>query len=172
MKVHALAAITTSLILFASSCQANDDVWVQALRAARYVDTARAAFRPGCNQSNPLSQLPQYITLCPKLEVIPNDVIEAAALPFFRSLVSEADAREAIAIWSSAERRALIPKMIREISSGVYNQLTPQDMKLLEETNRLPASIRLSRFSASKDVGRAVAQAMLAYEPSQETPPK
>ena len=167
MRRLLLAAVATVLL---SLCrigyvQAQSDAWAQVLRATNYAATTKASFRVGCRQSSPPASTPQYRVLCPKLDAIPGQVIEAAALPYLKRHLSEATAHQAIAFWSSSRGAGISRKIVAEIESGVHNQLTEEDLRLLDAANRSEYGLALSSFARDREGSVAVARALLAYEP-------
>ncbi len=146
--------------------QPTGDIWTQTFKAIDFAATSRASFRLACRPENPLSAVPQYRQLCPKLEVIPDSVIETAGLPYLKQYLTEAVALQAITFWSSSRGKTLSKKIIREIETGEYNQLNAEDVKVLNIANQSEYGRALSSFASDRAQGTAVAQAMLAYVPN------
>ncbi len=147
------------------SAEEADQPWVQMLEVMHYAQTAKASFAKGCASDTPLSKTQAYTLLCPKLPAIPNAVINAAALPFARKHVSDVQAREAIAFYLSPPGRDLAEKMLREIETGRFEQLSSADLERLDAANKSPYGRALKAFAADRAGNGAVARAMLAYEP-------
>lgn len=145
--------------------QAGSDLWTQTVKAIGFAATTKAGIRVGCALGSPLSSNASYIVLCPKLDAIPNSVIESAALPYLKQYLTEDSARQATAFWSSDRGRKLTSKIVREIETGVYNQLHADDLKLLNSANQSEFGRTLKSFAMDKEQGRAVIRAMLDYEP-------
>lgn len=145
--------------------QAGSDLWTQTVKAIGFAATTKAGIRVGCALGSPLSSNASYIVLCPKLDAIPNSVIESAALPYLKQYLTEDSARQATAFWSSDRGRKLTSKIVREIETGVYNQLNADDLKLLNSANQSEFGRTLKSFAMDKEQGRAVIRAMLDYEP-------
>ncbi len=145
--------------------QIDDEVVYQLLKTMSYSETAKASFKLGCQSNNPLSLTPQYKKLCPKLESIPASVIETAALPYVKHYVSTHLAKQAILFWSSFSGRKLTKKILRDIESGFKQPLDDDDLKLINLVARTEYGIALNKLGADKEMGVAVAQAMLNYEP-------
>ena len=146
-----------------ASSEPKNEVWTKTFRAIEFAALARASFKPGCK--NHLSMTPQYSQLCPKLDSIPDVVIEAAALLYLKRYLSEDAAREAISFWSTTRGRDLNKKILREIETGIYGQLSAADLEMLEKVNRTAYGRALYAFSADKEQGAAVARAMINYVP-------
>lgn len=79
--------------------------------------------------------------------------------------LSVAHARDAIEFYTSPIGRSLLPKILKEIETGRFDQLTAQDLQQLDRVNKLPFGQALKQFGMDRDVSIAVAKAMIAYEP-------
>ena len=161
------AVVTLWAFAITQGCHAQDSdhPWAQMLQIIGYSATAKASFANGCLRDNPLSQTQAYLILCPKLGKIPASVIESAALPFVRKYVTADQAREAIAYYISPVGSNLQGKMLREIESGKYDQLSAVDLQQMDVTNKSAFGRALKNFSMDKEGSSAVARAMLRYEP-------
>jgi hypothetical protein len=164
-----LQTITVAFVAvaFASRALAEEvsQPWAQMLEAVQYAETAKASFAKGCLADNPLSKTPVYTGICPKLARIPNTVINAAALPFARKYVSDSQARDAIAFYVAPAGRNLVEKILREIETGRFDQLSPADLQKLDAVNKSPFGRALKDFGTDREGNSAVARAMLSYEP-------
>jgi hypothetical protein len=141
------------------------DIWSQVIRATNYAATAKASFKVGCKPENPLSLRPQYQLLCPKLDSIPEAVIEEAALPYLKRHLTESTARQALAFWSTSRGASISKKIVQEIRTGALNQLTQSDLQILDKANKSEYGRALGAFAKDREGSGAVARAMLAYEP-------
>jgi hypothetical protein len=108
---------------------------------------------------------PRLKDLCAKRIKIPDRVMEEAALPYLRQHVSERVAREAIVALQDEKQRWLSDKLNKEIASGKQDQLTAADLDLLQKRNESEYGRALFAFASDKEQGRAVARAMMNYEP-------
>lgn len=153
-----LAAFSTDVF-----SQPATDLWTDTFKAINFVATSKAAARVGCRPENPLSAAPQYKLLCPNLNDIPDAIIETAALPYLKHHVTEGVARQAIAFWSSDRGKSLHRKIVKEIETGVFNQLNTEDLKMLDTANQTEYGRALNALANDKAQSLAVAQAMLAY---------
>lgn len=145
--------------------QSNDALWRQLVQTVNFAELARASFKPGCHPNNPLSATYSYNKLCPKIDMIPDSVIEETALPYFKYYVPPHLAREAIAFWSSDRGVALSEKMLKDIEAGTFVHLDKEDEKLLIEVNQTEYARVLGYVADDRELSIAVAQAMLNYEP-------
>lgn len=164
-----IAATTFSTTAWA---EITDELGIETLKAVRFAATSKASIKPGCRPENPLSSNPAYKRLCPKLELIPDSIIESTALPYVKRYVSEDTARQAIAFWSSTRGQTLQDKMLREIETGTYKQLNAEDLEVLNSANQTEYGRTLRQFSSDKAQTSAVIKVMLNYEPSQVSPLK
>jgi len=139
--------------------------WSRALEVVGYAETVRASFSKGCLKGNPLAGTTAYLVICPKLKSIPSGLIEAAALPYLQKHLSVAEARAAIDFYTSPIGRGLLPKILREIETGKFDQLSPEDLQQMDKANKTLFGQALKRFGTDKEANVAVARAMLAYEP-------
>lgn len=158
-------AFTAAAFPGGARCQDINQPWTQLLEVIRYAETAKASFAAGCVAESPSSKTPMYAGICPKLTVVPNTVINTAALPFVRKHVSEAQARDAMAFYAAPTGRNLSEKVIREIETGRFDQLSPTDLQVLDATNKSPFGRALKAFATDREGNRAVARAILNYEP-------
>ena len=148
-----------------TAAQVRVEPWSTLLRVMRYSATLKASFRVGCKTAHALSATPAYLIICPKLDKIPDSVIETAALPCVKHYVPEDVARRAVSFWSTAAGEQLSIKSVREIASGVNDQLSEEELKLLDERNKTDFGLALSAFATDRECSRVVARAMLQYEP-------
>ena len=153
--------------LFFRNAGAVDSVqpWSSTLEAVGYAATAKASFARGCAKDHPLAETAAYLVICPKLNLIPSAVIEATALPYLQKHLTVAEARAAIDFYSSPIGRGLLPKILREIETGTYDQLSAEDLQNMEKANHTPFGQALKRFAMDQQAHVAVARAMLAYAP-------
>jgi len=153
-------------VVFAIAAEARaDDIWHTTLKTIQFAATAKASFKAGCDPANPISRTPSSLVLCPKLDAIPDSVIEEAALPYLKQHISEKNAQDAIAFWSSDRGKALTKKILLEIEQGVYKHLDADDLRALASVNRTQYGRALKAFATDPQQNRAVARAMLSYEP-------
>lgn len=163
-----MRATIASLLLalcVGAAAQAADEPWDSLLQSSRYADTMRGSFRTGCKPGHALSTTPAYVILCPKLDKIPSSVIEAVALPCLKQHVPENVARQGLQFWSSSVGSELSRKIVREIESGVNDQLSQEDLRSLDRANKSEYGRSLSAFATDRECSAAVARAMLRYEP-------
>jgi len=167
MKLAALLLVAASLL--GGDVHASDQAqpWSKALEVIGYAATARASFAKGCSQDNGLSTTPAYRVICPKLGTIPAELIERTALPYLQKHLSAPQALDAIEFYTSPIGRGLPPKILKEIETGKYDQLTAEDLQQMNRANKLPFGQALKQFAMDREVNIAVARAMLTYEPYQ-----
>lgn len=149
----------------AARAQERTEPWSTLLNVIRYAATTKASFRVGCKTGHLLSTTPAYLIICPKLDQIPDSAIETAALPCMKQHVAEDLARRAISFWSTPTGQQLSLKSVREIESGINDQLSAEELQLLDARNRSDFGLALSTFANERECSRAVARAMLRYEP-------
>ncbi len=168
MKLRTIALLVISLFL-AVNCfamaQTAPDVWERLIIVKRYAATVRAIYARDCNANTPIAQTPPYKLLCPKLASIPNNVIESAAIPYMRAHISREVAEEAVTFWTSVRGQELSKKIAKEVDSGIFDQLTSDDLCLLDEANKSRYGLALSAFATDREAASAVARAMVGYEP-------
>ena len=162
----AVLAIAIALIC-GGEAFAEDQVqpWPRVLEVVAYAETARASLSKGCENGNPLAGTAAYLVICPKLKSIPPRVIEAAALPYLKKHLSVAEAQAAINFYTSPIGRGLMPKILREIETGKYDQLSAEDLQQMDKVNKTAFGQALKRFGMDKEANVAVVRAMLAYGP-------
>jgi hypothetical protein len=156
------ALVCTCFTAISVAQEANP--WAEVLQAVSYAETAKASFEKGCKIEG-TNQNPSYLILCPKLSQIPNSVIERAAEPFLKEHLSESIAMQAKEFWLTPKGKMLRKKIIVEIKTGRFNQLTQADLKELDSANKTSYGQALLTFSKNAAANRAVARAMLQYEP-------
>jgi hypothetical protein len=156
------AALTFSISAYT---EPNEHLWKQLFKAISFSETSKASFKPACQPSHPLASTPSYKELCPKLDAIPDSIIEAAALPYLKHYVTEDMAREAIAFWSSAPGKALTKKILQDIATGNFNHLDAEDIRLLNMVSKTEYGRALNALGKDNAQGSAVVQAMLYYAP-------
>jgi hypothetical protein len=166
-KFHGLFAVLCLISALPMSARAapESSLGPKLLRAIQYAAVTRASFGPNCRGNSLVSQLPRYKSICPKLTAIPDDVMESAALPYLECHISHELAKQAINFWSSNRGRALTQTIIKEIETGRFDQLSPEELKMLDRANKTPYGRALKDFAADKRVSTAVIDAMSAYEP-------
>ena len=147
-----------------------DDIWFRTLQVVRFADAARAGLRPACSPRSSRPIRPEFRIVCQRLEVIPDAVIESAARPFLKIHVSKDLARKAIEFWSTAAGASLSEKMLKEMESGVQDQLSDADLSLMGKRDATDYGIALGSFASDKLQSAAVFQAMYAY--ATKKPPK
>lgn len=154
-----------TLIASSSTVQGRpvDDSWIRTLHALRFADIIKAGFKRNCLPSSPLSMRPEYQLICERLKVIPDSVIESAALPFLKTHLSNALARKAVDFWSTKAGASLRDKMLVELETGVENQLTAADLILLGKRDGSDYGLALGNFAGNKLQSAAVVRAMYAY---------
>ena len=144
---------------------AETDVWHELFHAMRFADINRAQLESDCREDSRFTSIAHLKKLCEKRKVIPDTVMEEAALPYLKRHVSERVAKEAIAQLTEDSARTISNKLIVEISSGRKNQLTQSDMVQLKLRNESEYGRALSAFASDKEQGLALARALIAYEP-------
>ena len=164
IKRHVLLLLSLFISAPIAWGQPGSDLWTQTMQAIGFAATAKAGIRVGCRPGNPLSSTVSYVLLCPKLDSIPDSVIESAALPYLKKYLTEDGARQATAFWSSDLGRKLKGKIVREIETGVYNQLDADDLRRLNSANQSEFGRTLKSFGMDKEQARSVVRAMLDYE--------
>ncbi|WP_313234138.1 hypothetical protein [Delftia acidovorans] len=157
-----VAAITGSL---SAADNQQQQPWAQMLEVMRYAETAKASLARGCLPGNNLSRTAAYIALCPKLSFISNKLINDAALLFARRHLSDSEARDVIAYYASPRAQHLRDKMNREIRTGRNDQLSPAELQEIKRTDNAPFARALSEFAGDPECNKAVARAILSYEP-------
>ena len=166
---HVRRRILVLLIAASSSTSVawaqKDAVWRDLLRAMRFSEINRARLEFECRENPQFSSHPKLQDLCKKRPLIPDAVMETAALPYLKHHVSAQIAKEAIAALTSEPGRTLSRKSIVEIASGKHDQLTPEEIEQLGQQNRTRFSQALSAFATDREQGIAVARAMMAHEP-------
>ena len=152
--MHRLFTALICVCFAATSIAQKVNPWSDLLRAISYAEIAKASFEKGCNTEE-IKQTFPYPIICPKLSHMPNSVIEQAAEPFLREYVSETIAIEAKEFWLTQKGEALNKKIIAEIKSGRFNQLTAADLKEMEIANKTRYGKALLAFSKDKVFGNS-----------------
>ena len=167
MRVLNRASVALCIVITASvqPVLAQSDVWHILLRSMEFVDINRAQLEFDCTETPQYMSNPRLKGLCAKRNQIPDYIIEEAALPYLRQYVSERVANQAIDALKAEDQRALSNKLNQEIASGRRDRLTAADIDLLEKRNATEYGHALSAFASDKEQGRAVARAMLNYQP-------
>lgn len=166
MKIRQLLVLIIGLFVAIEAFpQSSDEVWHELLKAINFVEVSKAGFKSGCQEDNPLSSTHAYKMLCPKLDDIPASTIEAAAFPYLKRHVAKKLIPEAIAFWQSDRGRELTKKILKEIETGQFTYLDPEDLKLLSKINKTEYGQALYAFSSDNAQAAAVARAMLHYAP-------
>lgn len=164
LKPASIALCVVMLVMVPSS-SAQSDMWHVLLRSMGFADINRARLEFDCRETPQFASNSRLMDLCAKRNQIPDYVIEEAALPYLRQYVSERLAKQAIDALQSEDQKALSNKLNQEIASGKRDRLTSADIDLLEKRNATEYSRALSAFASDKEQGRAVARAMLNYQP-------
>jgi NACalpha-BTF3-like transcription factor len=150
-------------LLMSSPTIAQSDVWHDLLSALKFADVNRARLEFDCNQ-NPLYRTKDMlVALCKKRYELPNHVYEEAALPYLKKHLTESMAKQALAQVSGNTWQSLSRKLRTEIRTGKHDQLTQEDIDLLEKQNQSEVGRALSTFASDKEQGIAVARAILTY---------
>ena len=160
-----LAFFALAILSANVNARSADDVWLQALKAIKFAAISRGSVEPQCKPGNRTSTTPQYQMLCPKLRKIPDSVIENAALPYFKRHVSEDAAREAISFFSSEGGKAIQIKMIKNVTTGMYDHFNEEDSFVMAARDQSAYGKAFSRFASDKEQAAAVVRAMLDYIP-------
>lgn len=165
-----LLIVLIPLVISCSQTEtAGDELYFQLFKDLRLSETSKAAFKSDCQHYDPLALAGtvdgQLKILCPKLDLIPDSVMETAALPYVKRHVSPKLARKAISFWSSNEGKRISKKLIKEIATKKYDQLNADDIKLLQMANQSEYGRSLGAFADDKAYGLAVVKAILDYEP-------
>lgn len=111
-------------------------------------------------------------TICPHRHAIPDAVLDAVAIRYLPRYVTPGQARQAIAFWSSAPGRALLDKILREIATHRFDQLTEADQQLLRVENATPHARALKAMAQDRDLAGELVRAMKAYAEVLEKPAK
>jgi hypothetical protein len=159
--VSSLLLLVWSMAVTAS----NNDLWSQAATALRIGATSKASYGPPCQPGDPRSSLQTYREVCPKVSSIPDAIIDAASVPYLKRYLTEADAKEALEFWSSPSGKELLEKILREIETGVFNQLSPDDLALLEQVDNSNFGRALNKMLTDREWTFALIRVIHAYEP-------
>jgi hypothetical protein len=159
--ISSLMLLVWSIAVTASS----DDLWTQTASALRIGATSKASYGPLCRPDDPRSALQSYREVCPKISSIPDAIIDAASLPYLKHYLTEADARGALAFWSSPTGKELLEKILLEIETGVFNQLTPDDLALLEHADNSHFGRALQKMQTDREWTFALMRVIHAYDP-------
>lgn len=165
LRIIAFFVITTITGSLSAADNEQQQPWAQMLEVMGYAEIAKASLARGCLPENNLSRTAAYIALCPKLSFISNKLINDAALPFARRYVSGSEARDVIAYYASPRTQRLRDKMNREIRTGRNDQLSPAELQEIKRADNAPFARALSEFAGDPECNRAVARAILSYEP-------
>lgn len=163
-KLLALVTVSLYIIAFSASATAQSDVWHELLQVMRFGDVNRARLEFDCRSNPQFSSMAHLISLCKRQELISNQVIEQAALPFMKKHLSERLAKQGIAQLSSKSARTITDKLIIEIASGKQDQLTQNELILLKQQNESEVGRALSAFATDREQGLAVGRAILEYQ--------
>lgn len=164
MSARAVIAFFATLA-FCASALAQADPRERLLRVIRYGEVSRAQLKRDC-LNNPLySSMERLAALCAKRDRIPLEVAEDAAAPFLKARMSTDLAEAALRFWESDIGRSLSEKIIREIETGKYDQLSEAERQLTKVQDMTDYGVVLSSMAKDKEAGRAVARALFAYEP-------
>lgn len=150
-------------MVFATNAKAESNAWNELFRAMQFADVNRARLEFDCRENPLFSSAIRLKALCEKRHLIPDSVIEKAALPYLKRYVSEPLMKRAIFQLSSDTAISVGRKLILEIQTGKQNQLTPDDAVFLKQQNESEVGRALSAFAADREQGIAVARAMLEY---------
>lgn len=171
MILRNLLIVLSALVISCSQAETTgDELYFQLFKALNYSETSRATFKSDCQHYDPLALAGtpdgQLKILCPKLDLIPDSVMETVALSYVKLHVSPKLARKAISFWSSNEGKRLKKKLTKEIATKKHDQLNADDIKLLQMANQSEYGHALGAFASDKAHGLAVVQTMLGYEPT------
>jgi hypothetical protein len=144
------------------SSAANDALSLSVLRTIEYADLTRIVTLQMCKRR---PELVEQLPACSKIGAVPNTAIEKMVLPYFKRYVSPADAKAALAFWSSADGAKISKKMLREIADNNPTLLTSDEKQLLNNFNQSDAGLALSRLARDRDVSKAMIRAIGAYAP-------
>lgn len=142
---------------------AQQDVWHELFRTMRFADINRARLQFDCRETPLFSSEPSLKRVCEKQHLIPDQIMEDAALPFLQKHFTEKIARQAIEQLSSATRREIGAKVILGILSGKGEPLTQVELEEVRKLNQSEAGKALLAFTSDRSQGFAVAQAILKY---------
>lgn len=167
---HAVTRLILVLLLTAGApikvVWAEDDaIWHELFHAMRFSEVNRAQLERDCNENPLYSSNPRLKGLCAKRHLIPDGVIEEAALPYLKLHVTVLVAKEAIAKLTVEPATTLSRKLIAAIASGRNDQFTPEELVQLQRQNETRYGLALRAFATDREQGLAVARAMLDYEP-------
>ena len=138
----------------------RDSISLNVLQAMDYAEHIRLVTLTMCRRK---PELVQRLPACLKITNVPNAVIEKMALPHFNRYVSSADAKAALAFWSSPEGTKISKIMLQEIADNNRNLLTENERQLLSNFNQSEAGIALSRLTGDRAVSQAMIRAIGAY---------
>lgn len=165
LKLLSRILFSILIVTLSTTTSAQSNVWQELLRVIQFSDVNRAQLEFNCRQNPQFSSVSHLKALCQKRRVLPDQVIESAALPYLKKHISESLAREAIVQLSSKSSRTVGRKLIVEIATGKKYQLTQGEQAFLEKQNQSEVGRALSAFATDREQGLAVARAMLEYQP-------
>ncbi len=143
----------------------GDNSLRELLRVLGFAATNRAQIEFSCRENLQFAANPRLMSLCAKRNLIPDTVIEDAALPYLKRYITTQVALEAVSVLRLEPEKAVSRKLIIEIAAGRQYLLTKEDPQLLKRRNESKYGQALSAFAADPEQGRAVARAMFEYEP-------
>ncbi len=157
--------ILTALLLAQGSSLAQpiDDPWRATLTAINHAAVSKATLRHRCTLAQAVDGADSFGSLCARLATIPDAVLDDTALPYLKLHLSEDLARSASLFWSSSAGQLLRQKSIKEIESGVQDQLTPDERTAQRQRDRTNDGRALMRFASDQRQTMAVMRAMTRY---------
>ncbi|MFZ6781227.1 hypothetical protein ACO0LD_30700 [Undibacterium sp. Ji83W] len=150
---------------FTSAFAQNDRDFRELMRVLHFAEINRGKLESTCRENPQFSVNSRLIDLCAKRNLIPDTVIEDAALPYLKHYLSTELAREAIAAYKLEPEKALSQKLRAGIASGKADELTQEELLMLKRRNASRHGLALSAFALDRERGMAVARAMFEYEP-------
>lgn len=144
---------------------AENHTFKRLVKTMKYGELIRATVKSGCVQNDPYSTPSARIRLCEKIDRIPDEVIEAAAKPFFDRHISEQSAKAEIAYRTSEPGKSISEKLLNEISTGRTHLLSDKERKLSSTHNATKGGREFLGLAADPLLGQALANALIQYEP-------
>jgi hypothetical protein len=155
----ATAATIASIWAGAQSLAVSDESALSALHALRFADLNRIVLRRDCRAKPELANAP----ICQRFELVPDNVQEDAALPYFKKHVSARQASEVLAFYSTPAGRQLSQTLLAEIEQNNPGLLSDTQLESLDHFNKSPPGVALSHFATDPEQSIAVIKAIVAY---------
>lgn len=165
---HSLALLL--ILALPTASVAQTDIWHDLLHAMRFADVNRASLEHDCRDNPLFTSIVRIKTLCGMRDRIPDQIFEDAAMPYLQRHVTDLIAREAITALTSEPGRTVNAKVTAEVASGKRDQLTPEEIVLLQRQNQSEFGRALRAFASDREQGQAVSRAILEYATQHPVP--